>query len=245
MRLTVAAWVGLVGAAVVLVAGPRGAAAPVPKGAGKLPPPTEEQMTASAKNLKNILIGFHAYHDTFGSLPNDTYTKDGKPLLSWRVLILPFMEEGPLHQQFKLDEPWDSEHNKKLIGKMPKVYAPVRVAAKEGMTFYRVFSGKDALFGAGKAQNQLRLTTVVDGLSNTGLVFEAGEPAVWTRPDDLVLDQKKKLPPLGGMFDGVFHVAMGDGSVVRCKKDADEAAVKSLITPAGAEVFDLARLEAK
>jgi hypothetical protein len=221
-------------------------AAPVPVGAGKLAPPTPAQLMQSQNNLKQIALAVINSSDTNnGRMPTDIRSKDGKPLLSWRVAILPFMEEGPLHQQFKLDEPWDSEHNKKLIGKMPKVYAPVRVAAKEGMTFYRVFSGKDALFGAGKAQNQLRLTTVVDGLSNTGLVFEAGEPAVWTRPDDLVLDQKKKLPPLGGMFDGVFHVAMGDGSVVRCKKDADEAAVKSLITPAGAEVFDLARLEAK
>src|SRR5947209_11024222 len=72
---------------------------------------------------------------------------DGKsvklPLLSWRVAILPYIEEQALYQQFHLDEPWDSAHNKTLLAKMPKLYAPVRGKTKEpGMTYYQVFTGK-------------------------------------------------------------------------------------------------------
>ena len=58
--------------------------------------------------------------------PPAIYSKDGKPLLSWRVAVLPYIEQGPLYNQFKLDEPWDSAHNKKLLALMPKLYEPVR-----------------------------------------------------------------------------------------------------------------------
>jgi len=81
----------------------------------------------SNNNLKQIAIAFHQYHDTYKSLPlHAIYSKDGKtPLLSWRVAILPFIEQDALYKQFKLDEPWDSEHNKKLIPLMPRIYMPV------------------------------------------------------------------------------------------------------------------------
>jgi hypothetical protein len=219
-------------------------AAPVPVGAGKLAPPTPAQLMQSQNNLKQIALAVINSSDTNnGRMPTDIRSKDGKPLLSWRVAILPFMEEGPLHQQFKLDEPWDSEHNKKLIGKMPKVYAPVRVTAKDGMTFYQVFAGDGALFGP-KAQ-PLYPASILDGTANTGLVFEAGEPVPWTKPADLAFDAKKPLPKLGGLFDGGFHVGMCDGSVMRCRKDADEAELKKLITPAEGEVINFDKLEAK
>ena len=66
----------------------------------------------------------HNYHDTYGTFP-PAATTDGadKPLLSWRVAILPFLEQQPLYEQFHLDEPWDSPHNKTLIEQMPQVYA--------------------------------------------------------------------------------------------------------------------------
>jgi hypothetical protein len=220
------------------------AAAPVPPASGKLPPPTAAQMTASRNNLKQIALAVINYADTYnGPMPIDIRSKDGKPLLSWRVAILPFIEEGPLYKQFKLDEPWDGATNKKLIEKMPKVYAPIRVPAKAGETFYQVFAGEGALFGP-KAQ-PLFPASITDGTANTGLIFEAGEPVIWTKPADLAFDEKKPLPKLGGLFDGVFHVGMCDGSVMRCKKDADEKELKKLITPADGEVLDTDKIEAK
>src|SRR5262245_11036025 len=83
--------------------------------AGHQPESTIVQRRASANNLKQIGLALHNYHDTYGKLPPAAICdKAGKPLLSWRVAILPFIEQNALYKQFKLDEPWDSEHNKKL-----------------------------------------------------------------------------------------------------------------------------------
>jgi hypothetical protein len=210
-------------------------------GADDPPPVTNEDLSASVNNLKQIVLAFHNHNDTYGNLPISISDKDGKPLLSWRVAILPFIEEGPLFMEFKLDEPWDSDNNKKLIEKMPKIYAPIRVKAKAGETFYQVFAGKDALFGNTNDPKKKPSipTSIPDGTSNTGMVFEAGEPVVWTKPVDLPFDEKKALPKLGGLFDGDFHVGMGDGSVILVKKDADEKVLKNLIMPADGNPIDI------
>ena len=87
------------------------------------------------------------------------------------------------------------------------------------------------------------VASITDGTSNTGLVFEAGEPVIWSKPADLLLDEKKALPKLGGLFDGECHVAMCDGSVRRLKKNADEKELRKLITPADGEVIDFDKLD--
>ena len=79
----------------------------------------------SSNNLHQIALAVINYTDSNNSTlpPAAICDKRGKPLLSWRVLILPYLEQDALFKEFKLDEPWDSEHNKKLLKKMPKVYA--------------------------------------------------------------------------------------------------------------------------
>ncbi|HEV3144905.1 MAG TPA: DUF1559 domain-containing protein [Gemmataceae bacterium] len=203
-------------------------------------PPTKSQINSSQNNLKQIVLAFHNYASAYPNMPNNVYHNSGKPMLSWRVLILPFVEEDKLYKEFKLDEPWDSENNKKLIARMPKIYAPIRVKAKEGETFYQGFVGKKAVFGPGKV---IKLPqSFPDGTSNTALVFEAGEPTIWTKPDELVYDEDKPLPKLGGMFDGEFNVALADGSVMRCKKDADEGELRKLIMPNDGQPIDMKKI---
>lgn len=202
--------------------------------------PTKADYKQATGSLKRIGLAFHNYESAYGYFPGNVETKDGKPLLSWRVAILPYMEpdEAKLYKAFKLDEPWDSAHNKALVAKMPKIYAPVRAKAKEGETFYQRFRGKGTPLVDGK---QMKLTDFHDGTSNTGLVFEAGDPVIWTKPDDLPYDPAK-LPKLGAQFDGACHVLLGDGSVIRMKKDADAAELKKLIQPADGEVIDFDKL---
>jgi hypothetical protein len=155
------------------------------------------------------------------------------PLFSWRVAILPFLEEDKLWREFHLYEPWDSEHNKKLLARMPKVYAPVRGKTKEPYTtYYQVFTGKDAPFNGMIAPNFARFT---DGLSNTFLVAEAGEPVPWTKPEDLPYRADKPLPKLGGLFADGFHAALADGSVRFIPKDTDEKTLRAVITHNGGE----------
>jgi RNA polymerase sigma factor (sigma-70 family) len=197
----------------------------------------------STNNLKQIALAMHNYHSTFNHFPPAaTYDKDGKPLLSWRVLILPFIEQDALYRAFKLDEPWDSENNKKLIAQMPKVYAPVGgVETKEKhMTFYQVFTGKGTIFEGSKA---LKIQDILDGTSNTALVVEAGEPVIWTKPDDLPYDENKPLPKLGGLFKGAFNMAMADGSVRFVKAKFDEKILRLIITRADGTPIDFDSLD--
>ena len=165
-------------AGAVLLGGLAGVvAAPVPE-----VPITKEQLETSQAHLTQIAIAFHKSHDANEFLPGDIVAKDGKALLSWRVAILPYIEEDTLYKQFKLDEPWDSEHNKKLIEKMPKIYAPVRVKAQPGETFYQSFYGPKTVFDPKAKRPTLAAISNANGISNTVLVVEAGVPTVWTKP---------------------------------------------------------------
>jgi hypothetical protein len=209
--------------------------APGPKKADDKPegPITPEQQKTTANNLKHIGLAFHNHHDVNGAFPSNFKTKDGKPGLSWRVAILPFIEEEELFKQFKLDEAWDSDHNAKLIDKMPKLYAPVRGKADKGQTFYQMFAGKQTMLDPGGGP--VRLADITDGLSNTLMVAEAGKAVTWTKPDDLPYDGKE-VPRLGGMFDGKFHAVMGDGAVYRFKKGVAAETLHRLIDRADGQV---------
>jgi RNA polymerase sigma factor (sigma-70 family) len=213
---------------------------PQPKAVGPL---TAKERQQSANRLKEIALGMHYYHDTFGTLPPAAVvSKAGKPLLSWRVLILPHVGQENLFKQFKLDEPWDSAHNKKLLDKMPDVYASVGKAKDRHSTFYQVFTGPGTVFEGQKGQ---RLLDITDGTSNTALVVEAAKAVPWTKPADLVYDPKKPLPKLGGVFGGDFTMALADGSVQYVRKGFNEKIMRALITRNGGEVFNFDDLNPK
>ncbi len=216
-----------------------GLAAPIPKETEKLLPPTEKQLGASRNNLSMIGIAIHGYNDANGQTANSIVDKDGKALLSWRVQLLPYLEEEALYKQFKLDEPWDSKTNLSLSEKIPKVYAPIRVAGKKGETFYRGYNGPSTAFELGERLNIPR--SFSDGTSNILAVVEAGEACIWSKPDDLPYDPKKLLPRLGGLFDGDFHVLMVDGSVhTGSSKKIDDEHFHLLITRNDGFVVDRA-----
>jgi RNA polymerase sigma factor (sigma-70 family) len=197
------------------------------------------QRAKSRLNLKQIGLAMHNYHDVNGSFaPPAIYSKGGKPLLSWRVALLPYLEQDALYRAFKLDEPWDSPHNKKLLAQMPPVYTPVGPAKAKnpGATFYQVFVGKGAGFEAGR---KTRIADIVDGTSNTIMVVDAATAVPWTKPEDLPYVEDQQLPKLGGMFPDVFHAAFFDGAVYTMRKKFDEKTMRAAITRGGGEVVDL------
>src|SRR4051812_32675072 len=130
-------------------------------------------------NLRQIFLGLHNHHDTYRTFPPQATTdKTGKPLLSWGVMIFPFIEQQKLYQQFHLDEPWDSEHNKKLIAQMPEVYKSPQSSAGEGKTVYLGVSGEKGIFPVSKKANLgqgdgIGIQQITDGTSNTIGVVEA------------------------------------------------------------------------
>jgi hypothetical protein len=204
-----------------------------------LPEITSADWTKSTNNLKLIGVAVHNFVDDNGFVPNDLCNADGKPLLSWRVRLLPYLEQKDLYEKFKLDEPWDGPTNKALVEKIPTVFAPVRAKPKKGMTFYQGFDGPGGMFDSGK---RIRFAQITDGLSNTCLVVEAGLAIEWTKPADLPFDAGKDLPRLGGHFDGDFAMLMCDGSVVRVKAGFDPATMKAVVTRDGGEVYDLDKI---
>jgi hypothetical protein len=219
----------------------------------------------SQNNLMQIGLAFHTYADANGGKlpPAVVYDVNGKPLYSWRVLLLPYLEQDGLFRQFHLDEPWDSPHNKQLMAQMPPVYAPPgrKTTPEPYGTFYQVFDGPKSPFNSDKSRG-LQLLTLpfagvgptqlrqagpptrfpidfTDGTSNTFLVAEAGEAVPWSKPADLAWDPNGPLPKLGGLFDGDFLVVMGDAAVRHIPKNTPAGTIRAAITMNGGETVNL------
>lgn len=187
-------------------------------------------------NIKQIMLAWHNYHAANNFFPRDLTDKDGKPLLSWRVAILPYIEQVELYNKFKLDEPWDSPHNKELLKEMPQTYrCPSRVKHDPTTTCYCGFAGIGAILETGQ---DITLQTITDGTSNTIAVTEAKDGVPWTKPQDLPFDQaaKPSLYGAGSPHPGGFNAGFCDGSVHFIKDAINVLVFKVLITRAGGEV---------
>lgn len=167
----------------------------------------------SVDNLKHIGLAIYNYEQVNRHFPQPaSYGPDGKPLLSWRVHILPYIEQDALFKQFHLDESWDSPHNRTLIDQMPTVYRLPISKAERGRTNYLLPVGGGAAFSADKPTV---LKDIKDGTSNTIMVVEVDDEhaVTWTKPDDLPFDPKDPTKGLGRFFGGGFNVMVCDGSV--------------------------------
>ncbi|MBI3411276.1 MAG: sigma-70 family RNA polymerase sigma factor [Planctomycetes bacterium] len=189
----------------------------------------------SANSLKQIGFAFHNYHAQHKTFPaHAIYSKDGKtPLLSWRVALLPYLNHKDLYAQFKLDEPWDSEHNRKLIPKMPRSYADPAEKPNNGRTRYQVVTGPGTLFDGAKG---MAIRDITDCTSNTLLALETKDSVVWTKPADLTLPKDKdKKPPIGERFPDGFNVLLCDGSVRLVPHTMPVAKLRAFVTPAAGD----------
>jgi hypothetical protein len=177
-------------------------------------------------SLRQIALGFHNYHDVYGTLPahGGPGVEGAKGVgLSWRVHLLPFLDEIALYEEFHLDEPWDSEHNKSLVSRMPKVFG----ANPEGKTAIHVFTGEGAPFEGGQG---LKFSQVTDGTSNTILIVQAGEDTAdfWTKPGGLTFNPAEPLAALGNVGDQIRVVRM-DGSATVLPREIDPQIFKLLV----------------
>ena len=184
------------------------------------------QRARSLNNLKQIVLAMHNFETANGFFPGDITDEAGKPLLSWRVELLPYLEQEHIYKKIKRDEAWDGENNKRVLAEMPDVYRVGFEPKGETKTHYQGYSGVGTAFETGK---RLTLAGVPDGTSNTLAVVEAGPPTEWTKPGGLEFDAKKPLPPRVGPFKNVFAVAAMDGAAYLIKPDISDETLRTLI----------------
>jgi hypothetical protein len=213
-----------------------------------------EGWVRSAARLREVGWGFQAYHDAFGRLPPAVVRdQDGRPLYSWRVALLPYVEQDALYKQFHLDEPWDSPHNAALTRDTPRCYDPHGGGEDDpGLTRFQVFVGPGTAF----ERDGLTWADFPDGLGNTLLVAESANPVPWAKPVDLAYSPDQPLPSLAcpytkpvklfcytiGYRPG-FAGCFADGKTRFVPHSAGEAIIRALITRNGGEPVEPARFD--
>jgi hypothetical protein len=192
-------------------------------------------------NLKQLGLAFHNYHEVYHRFPPAVVVgRDGKTLHSWRVELLPFL--GPdaqaIHRLYRMNEAWDSDHNKRLITKMPAVFRNPRDTANSTNSSYFALTGSNTVFSK---PDGTRIRDILDGTSNTILIVEARRAIPWTKPEDIPYDAKKPLPKLGGFQPGGFGTVFCDGSARFMMDNLNSKMLRAMISNAGGEIVQRPR----
>lgn len=203
----------------------------------------------SGNNMRQIMIAVHNFNNDFNRLPEQVSMKDGKPLHSWRVHLLPYLELDNLYKQIRMYEPWDSDYNLNLFESVPipKIYDhPGQNEGPNRKTFYKVFYSKpDKNPSAGfKLGVRTTFPKITDGLSNTVALVEAGPPVLWYKPDDIEFDPNAPLPKLTSPWpENRIQVAFFDGHIQSLWLGQRTDLWKAAITSNGGEAVDLSGLD--
>ncbi|MCI0705109.1 MAG: protein kinase [Planctomycetia bacterium] len=192
------------------------------------------QREKSAANMRRIASAMQQYHNKYGRFPPAVVTDaDGKPLYSWRVLILPYLggDAANVYRRFHLNRAWDHPSNRPLLDQMPAVFASPGVKPGGNATLYQVLTGEGGLFDSPEGR---RLEEITDGTVGTILFIEAADAVPWTKPVDLPFELGR-VPKLGG--SSWSYVAMAEGTVHFIPHQSlTPARLRGLFTRAGGEV---------
>lgn len=193
-------------------------------------------------NLIRIGQALRQYEMEYGVLP-PAYLADanGKPMHSWRVLILPYLGHKELYERYNFAEPWDGPSNLPLSGEMPPVFGcpgdPDSMLI--GETSYLVVEGPGTMF---PGRSSRRSSDASDGDWATILVVESHATSVpWTQPSDLVMHKMAfdinsgADREIGGNHESGAHVLMVDGEVRFLGSEAPVEAIEAMLTAQGGE----------
>lgn len=199
------------------------------------------QSSKLRNNLKQIGLGLHAQHDTIGNFAVPFALDDFKqpnPGLSWRVGILPFVEQEVLYRQFDRSKRWDDPQNQFSSNRVVPAYSTPEEPV--GPTFTRLFgfNGPGALMEA-NVKPPLTFARIPDGLSNTAMVAEVTNGAIWASPTDVPYTRNGPLPSFGAAGNNTFLLLMADGSVRNVKKNIPPAIMHALIQIDDGQVINL------
>jgi hypothetical protein len=188
----------------------------------------------SMGKVKNIATALLAYHKDKGKFPPAaTLSKEGKPLLSWRVQILPYLGHNLLYKQFKQNEPWDSEQNKKLIRRIPPSFRETQDDLNKGTTPFQAPVGLATIFPpGGTGTNSIQ---IINELSNTIMIVKVPEDksAIWTKPEDWEIDVNLSAKDLLKGFTNAIVFACADGEVKTMPLKVAEDNIKSMLVIEG------------
>lgn len=199
----------------------------------------------SQNNLRHIAIGINHHQQTYKRWPASFNAgPDGAPLLSWRVHLLPFLDEEALYKQFRLDEPWDSEHNQKLITLIPEVYLSPFSEAEVGLTTYLGNAVEGGVFiqpadGFSYPTQGLGEYGISDGTANTLLVLEVNDQHAvpWSKPADFDPEMDTDLFNWLNVRDGgELNAAYADGGWYYRGSADDIETFRAELTREGGEV---------
>lgn len=189
-------------------------------------------------NIKQIMLALHNYHDANGNFPPAVLLgPDGKTKYSWRVAILPYMDQHELYEAYDRNEPWDGPNNRKLLEQIPGTLRSPKEPQGSVNTSYFALISEHTVFGntPGKGRN---ISNITDGTSNTLMVFETKRNTPWTKPEDIPYSADDPLPQFGGLHEGGFQAGLADGSVRFVSKNIDMTLLRQLITCDGGEVLN-------
>jgi hypothetical protein len=198
-------------------------------------------MLGCKNNLKNITIAMHWYHNDYGCFPPAYLTDNsGRPMHSWRVLLLPYLDMAAIYRQYDFDEPWNGPNNSKLGQFLPDVFqCPVDDDDDTFNTSYVVVVGPETMFPDAGCT---KLDDVTDGVDQTIMVVEMADSGIhWMEPrdlHDLQMKPSSNEPPGLGIsshhrYDVV--VSFADGSVISLPKKLDSKFVRAYLTINGGE----------
>ncbi|MGH7134909.1 MAG: DUF1559 domain-containing protein, partial [Pirellulales bacterium] len=193
------------------------------------------QRAQAVNNIKQIMLAFHNYHDVHGHFPPPVVLgPDGKTPHSWRVEILPYLEQQELYKLYRMDEPWDSDNNKKVLAQMPVTYREPQSDPTKSETSFLALVGAATALGP-KDGKGTKFQEITDGMSNTIIIVEAKRGVPWTKPEDIDYDPAKPLPVLGGRRPDGFWAGFCDGSVRFIAANVAQQKLHAYITKAGGE----------
>lgn len=193
--------------------------------------------TTAKNSLRQLYLGFVTHADAVqgGWYPQNIRDENGKPLLSWRVAVLPYVDQQALYERFRLDEPWDSAHNRPLIAAMPGVFAHAHYPQvnAEGKTLMQIPTGKGAMYtGKNRPGRQDVDVHEIPSTQLACLVLTKPEFAVeWTKPDDVALDVENPTAKLLVERGGGFTTLRYDGSVQMLAPPFDPDMLRQMFFP--------------
>ena len=161
---------------------------------------------------KQLCAALHSYHNEYHTFP-PAYTTDaeGKPLHSWRVLVLPYLEQESLFRTIRLDEPWDSDYNRQFHAQMPDIFACPVVSLEKGETAYQVLTGTGTYFPGAECRS---LDDPTLDKQNTVLLVESRYPVCWMAPVDLSVETfETDTTPILSHHARHPNVVIADGTV--------------------------------